>query len=242
MIRVVDIFLDWVIVLADRFIFLLFPLFHSRTGWDNPRVRNITSLTYLLRGTWIVNQNIDKWRADRAELFPLLLQVQTINRCNGKCGMCPYPYTVHLQRLTAAYACDGERIGCDQLATGEIVAPVDSDLFRVNEETWELEPLRPGFIPEVQLSDEYSDVSRVLQSFAGTRILGLESLKVSGLANLSGASLKGRVRIENRIAAAADFGDPSFRSRAGFSSAGPAELKDLSIAVEPDGTIRKTPI
>jgi disintegrin len=40
-------------------------------------------------------------------------------------------YTVHLQRLTAAYACDGERIGCDQLATGEIVVPVDSDLFRV---------------------------------------------------------------------------------------------------------------
>lgn len=97
MIRVVDIFLDWAIVLADRFIFLLLPLFRSPTGWDNPRVRNITSLTYLLRGTWIVNQNLDKWRANRTELFPLLLQVQTINRCNGKCGMCPYPYTVHLQ-------------------------------------------------------------------------------------------------------------------------------------------------
>jgi radical SAM protein with 4Fe4S-binding SPASM domain len=98
MTRIVDILLDWSIAVANRLIFRLFPFFRSRTGWDNPRVRNITSLTYLLRGTWIVNENLDKWRADRsASLFPAVLQVQTINRCNGRCGMCPYPYTVHLQ-------------------------------------------------------------------------------------------------------------------------------------------------
>ena len=56
MIKIIDRLLDSVIAAADWFIFRLFPLFRSRTGWDNPRVRNITSLTYLLRGTWIVNQ------------------------------------------------------------------------------------------------------------------------------------------------------------------------------------------
>jgi hypothetical protein len=97
MTRIVDTLLDWIIAAGNWLIFLLFPFFRSRTGWENPRVRNITSLTYLLRGTWIVNKNLDAWRANRAQVFPAVLQVQTINRCNGKCGMCPYPYTVHLQ-------------------------------------------------------------------------------------------------------------------------------------------------
>jgi radical SAM protein with 4Fe4S-binding SPASM domain len=97
MTRIVDTLLDWIIAAGNWLIFLLFPFFRSRTGWENPRVRNITSLTYLLRGTWIINKNLDAWRATRAQLFPAVLQVQTINRCNGKCGMCPYPYTVHLQ-------------------------------------------------------------------------------------------------------------------------------------------------
>ena len=97
MTRIIDRFLDWSINTANWFIFHLFLFFRSRTGRENPRVRNITSLTYLLRGTWIVNRNLDKWRASRAHIFPAVLQVQTINRCNGKCGMCPYPNTVHLQ-------------------------------------------------------------------------------------------------------------------------------------------------
>ena len=97
MIRIIDALLDSFIAAANQLIFILFPFFRSRTGWQNPRVRNITSLTYLLRGTWIVNKNLDKWRRRREQLFPVVLQVQTINRCNGKCGMCPYPYTVHLQ-------------------------------------------------------------------------------------------------------------------------------------------------
>lgn len=97
MTKVVDRLFDFVIVFLNGCIYYLFPFFRSRTGWDNPRVRNITSLTYLLRGTWIINPNVDRWRAGRGKLFPIVLQVQTINRCNGKCGMCPYPYTVHLQ-------------------------------------------------------------------------------------------------------------------------------------------------
>src|SRR5512134_2476115 len=98
MTTIIDRLLDMLISAANRLLRLLFPYFRSRTGWGNPRVRNITSLTYLLRGTWIVNRNLDAWRADRSvSLFPAVLQVQTVNRCNGKCGMCPYPYTVHLQ-------------------------------------------------------------------------------------------------------------------------------------------------
>ena len=97
MTTIIDAFLDWSLIIANRVIIFLFPFFRSRTGWENPRVRNITSLTYLLRGTWIVNKNLDKWRTSHAQLFPAVLQVQTINRCNGKCGMCPYPYTVDLQ-------------------------------------------------------------------------------------------------------------------------------------------------
>ncbi|MDQ3005645.1 MAG: radical SAM protein, partial [Chloroflexota bacterium] len=97
MMKLLDKLLDWIIATADWMIFRLFSLFRSRTSWENPHVRNITSLTYLLRGTWIINKNLEKWRVNRAQLFPVVLQVQTINRCNGKCGMCPYPYTVHLQ-------------------------------------------------------------------------------------------------------------------------------------------------
>src|SRR6185436_9344429 len=94
---VLDRLIDWLLVTANFILYNLSPYFRSRTGWENPRVRNITSLIYLLRGTWILNSNLEKWRESRAELFPVVLQVQTINRCNGKCGMCPYPYTVHLE-------------------------------------------------------------------------------------------------------------------------------------------------
>src|SRR6185436_6715217 len=94
---VLDRLIDWLLVTANFILYNLSPYFRSRTGWENPRVRNITSLIYLLRGTWILNSNLEKWRESRAELFPVVLHVQTINRCNGKCGMCPYPYTVHLE-------------------------------------------------------------------------------------------------------------------------------------------------
>ncbi len=62
MMKILDTLLDWSIASADWIIFQLFSFFRSRTGWENPHVRNITSLTYLLRGTWIINKNLDKWR------------------------------------------------------------------------------------------------------------------------------------------------------------------------------------
>src|SRR5688572_4528894 len=90
-------FLDLALTVTNGVIVRLFPFFRSKTGWENLNVRNITSLTYLLRGPWMTNPNLDAWRTRRAELFPVVLQVQTINRCNASCQMCPYPYTVHLE-------------------------------------------------------------------------------------------------------------------------------------------------
>ena len=46
----------------------------------------------------VISPNIEKWLArHQGELFPHVIQLQTINRCNASCQMCPYPYTVHLQ-------------------------------------------------------------------------------------------------------------------------------------------------
>jgi radical SAM protein with 4Fe4S-binding SPASM domain len=93
----VDALLDVGLTVADWVVTRLYPYLRSKTGYDNPRVRHITSLTYPLHATWVVRPNIRQWLSSRAPLFPAVLQVQTINRCNAKCGMCPYPYTVHLQ-------------------------------------------------------------------------------------------------------------------------------------------------
>lgn len=96
--KIFDLILDLVLIVTNWTLIHLFPFFRSKTGWDNPNVRNVTSLTYLLSGTWVTSPNLEDWRANRnAELFPAVLQVQTINRCNASCQMCPYPYTVHLE-------------------------------------------------------------------------------------------------------------------------------------------------
>lgn len=83
--------------LGEMILTLVSPCLCSKTGHQNPSVRNITSETYFLHGIWMIKGNITKWLESRADLFPEVLQLQTINRCNGQCGMCPYPYTIHLQ-------------------------------------------------------------------------------------------------------------------------------------------------
>ena len=93
----VDALIEAGLTIADWVVTRLYPYLRSRTGYDNPRVRHLTNLSYPLHATWVVGPNIRKWVDTRAALFPAVLQVQTINRCNAKCGMCPYPYTVHLQ-------------------------------------------------------------------------------------------------------------------------------------------------
>lgn len=74
-----------------------YPFIRSRSGWANPRARSITGLTYMYYLQRVVAPNIDKWLEKPQPLFPHAIQVQTINRCNAACQMCPYPYTIHLQ-------------------------------------------------------------------------------------------------------------------------------------------------
>jgi radical SAM protein with 4Fe4S-binding SPASM domain len=96
-IAIVDWFLDWVMVVAAGFLTLLHPFLRSKSGYANPHVRHVVGVTYQMRSAWLTTGNIDKWLSRRAPLFPTVLQVQTINRCNAACHMCPYPYTTHLQ-------------------------------------------------------------------------------------------------------------------------------------------------
>jgi radical SAM protein with 4Fe4S-binding SPASM domain len=92
-------------LLADLLILLflwadkhLAPLRVSRTGYANPRVRNMVgTFGYTSHSYHLTLPNIHKWLKYRSELFPSVIQVQTINRCNGACEFCPYPYTIHLQ-------------------------------------------------------------------------------------------------------------------------------------------------
>lgn len=87
--------LVWIFIWADKF---FSPLLISKTGYDNPRVRHMVGKygywSHTYRHTL---PNIHKWLKIKGDLFPMILQVQTINRCNAACAFCPYPYTVHLQ-------------------------------------------------------------------------------------------------------------------------------------------------
>jgi radical SAM protein with 4Fe4S-binding SPASM domain len=70
----------------------------SQTGFANPRVAHIRgALGYHVHSYEVGLANIQRWRRGQEELFPTVIQVQTINRCNARCGMCPYPYTIHLE-------------------------------------------------------------------------------------------------------------------------------------------------
>lgn len=96
-ITLLDRLIDFGYWLGEIMLTAAYPLLRSKTGYENPHVRHLNSETYFLRGIWDVKGNIQKWRKHKTDLFPAILQVQTINRCNGKCGMCPYPYTIHLE-------------------------------------------------------------------------------------------------------------------------------------------------
>jgi hypothetical protein len=115
-----------------------------------------------------------------------------------------------------------------------------SGLFRVNPETWELESVSSAPMPEVQISDEYEDVAFVLDSFARVRVEGLRSLQIRGPVRLGGAPLRGVVRIENRSGTCADFGDPGFRTRAGWPASGVLSLENCAVTVAPDGRVQKS--
>lgn len=80
---------------ADRDVF---SRRRSRTGYANPRVRHfVDRIGFAIHSYLCTVPNMRRWLGGQRELFPLLVQVQTINRCNAACEFCPYPYTVALQ-------------------------------------------------------------------------------------------------------------------------------------------------
>jgi radical SAM protein with 4Fe4S-binding SPASM domain len=77
---------------------LLEPWRRSKTGYANPRVAHLVgALGYHAHSYRLALPAIRRWLHDGSDLFPAVVQVQTVNRCNASCAMCPYPYTVHLE-------------------------------------------------------------------------------------------------------------------------------------------------
>lgn len=74
----------------------------SRTGYANPRVNRLRHRWGFAWHSYLCTKpNLDAWLADRRPIFPSVVQVQTINRCNAACEFCPYPTTVaHQPRRT----------------------------------------------------------------------------------------------------------------------------------------------
>jgi radical SAM protein with 4Fe4S-binding SPASM domain len=94
LIPIVD-FILWLIRWVEP---LILKLRVSKMGYDNPRVRHVVGKTgYWLHAYQLTYPNVYKWLKTRGDLFPMAIQVQTINRCNAACSFCPHPYTIHLQ-------------------------------------------------------------------------------------------------------------------------------------------------
>jgi radical SAM protein with 4Fe4S-binding SPASM domain len=71
----------------------------SRSGRANPRVRHVTGIGYALHAYELLSVPIRAWLRGSRWIVPAVVQVQTINRCNAACAMCPYPYTIGLEPL-----------------------------------------------------------------------------------------------------------------------------------------------
>lgn len=79
----------------------VFPrVLRSRTGHANPRVRHLVHRPgFAWHSYRSTKPNMAAWLRDRRPIFPHVVQVQTINRCNAGCEFCPYPETVALQPM-----------------------------------------------------------------------------------------------------------------------------------------------
>lgn len=64
----------------------ILPRLRSRTGYANPRVRHYRHRLGFAWHTYrCTKPNLAAWLADRRPIFPHVVQVQTINRCNAAC-------------------------------------------------------------------------------------------------------------------------------------------------------------
>jgi radical SAM protein with 4Fe4S-binding SPASM domain len=72
----------------------------SRMGYANPRVAHMVgAIGYHAHSYRVGLPNAQRWLKSQGDLdlFPAVVQVQTINRCNATCRMCPYPTTWALE-------------------------------------------------------------------------------------------------------------------------------------------------
>lgn len=66
----------------------------ARMGYANPRVAHMVGpIGYHAHSYRAAMPSVLRWLRQQGELFPAVVQVQTINRCNASCRMCPYPTT-----------------------------------------------------------------------------------------------------------------------------------------------------
>lgn len=89
---------EWLLALMLALVGLVERVRRSRFGYANPRVAHLVgALGYHTHSYRVGLPPVQRWLHGQGELFPAVVQVQTINRCNATCRMCPYPTTWALE-------------------------------------------------------------------------------------------------------------------------------------------------
>lgn len=89
---------QWLLAVVLALVGVSERLRRSRTGHANPRVAHLVGpVGYHAHSYRVALPSIKRWLQGNDELFPAVVQVQTVNRCNASCRMCPYPSTWALE-------------------------------------------------------------------------------------------------------------------------------------------------
>jgi radical SAM protein with 4Fe4S-binding SPASM domain len=85
---------DWLLAATLAIVGLSERWRRARMGYANPRVAHMVGpIGYHAHSYRAAMPSVLRWLRQQGELFPTVVQVQTINRCNASCHMCPYPTT-----------------------------------------------------------------------------------------------------------------------------------------------------
>jgi radical SAM protein with 4Fe4S-binding SPASM domain len=96
--RVGERFVQWLLARMLALVEVGERLRRARLGYANPRVAHLVgALGYHAHSYRVGLPPVKRWLQTQEELFPAVVQVQTVNRCNAACRMCPYPTTWALQ-------------------------------------------------------------------------------------------------------------------------------------------------